>query len=251
MVARYAEEFLEELRRSSYAVVLTGAGVSTPSGIPDFRGPKGIYSRVPPETFEIDFFLRHPERYYEVERGILSSSFDAEPNETHLLLAKLESMGLIKGVITQNIDGLHQRAGSKVVVELHGNISTGTCLSCGRKFSREEINAKLESSPVPRCGCGGLIKPDVVFFGEQLPPDALEKGTEMASKADLMVVMGSSLVVYPAANLPLLTVRNGGRLIIVTKGETGLDFLAYRKYNVDLVEFSREVLRLIEGGLEL
>lgn len=250
MISRYAREFLDELRKADYAVVLTGAGVSTPSGVPDFRGPKGIYSRVPPETFEIDIFLRHPERYYEVEREILSSSFDAKPNEVHLLLARLESMGLIRGVITQNIDGLHQRAGSRVVVELHGNISTGTCLSCGRKFSRKEINTRLERSTVPRCDCGGLIKPDVVFFGEQLPPDALERGMEMAWRADLMIVMGSSLVVYPAANLPVITVRNGGRLIIITRGETQLDFMAHRKYDVDLVEFSREVLRLIEGGLE-
>jgi NAD-dependent deacetylase len=242
VVRRYAEELLEELRSSKSALILTGAGVSTASGIPDFRGPGGIYSKVPPETFDIDLFVSHPERYYRAEREILRDAFEAEPNETHILIAKLEELGLIRAVITQNVDGLHQKAGSRKVIELHGNISTGSCLRCGRRFRREEIDELLGREEVPRCGCGGVIKPDVVFFGEGLPPAALGEGRRLAAEADLMVVMGSSLVVYPAAALPEITVRNGGRLIIITKGETGLDPLAYRRYEVDLVRFSREML---------
>ncbi|HID55987.1 TPA: NAD-dependent protein deacylase [Candidatus Poribacteria bacterium] len=247
MIRKYVEETLRELREAESAVVLTGAGVSTASGIPDFRGPGGIYSMVSPDIFEIDSFMSHPERYYRIEREILGGSFDAEPNEAHILIAELERMGLIEAVITQNIDGLHQKAGSLKVIELHGNISTGSCLRCGRRFERGEINEMLREMDVPRCGCGGVIKPDVIFFGEMLPPGALNEGMRLAAESDLMLVMGSSLVVYPAATLPSITVRNGGKLIIVNKGKTALDHLAYRRYDVDLVEFSREALRLLEG----
>ena len=247
MVREYAEEMLRELRGVGSAVVLTGAGVSTASGIPDFRGPGGIYSKVSPEVFDIDFFMSHPERYYRIEREILREALNAKPNVTHFLIAKLEKMGLIEAVITQNIDGLHRKAGSSKVIELHGNISTGSCLRCGRRFRREEIDRMLRAVDVPRCECGGVIKPDVVFFGEMLPPQALNEGMRLAAESDLMVVMGSSLVVHPAATLPSITVRNGGKLIIVNRGETALDYLAYRKYDVDLVGFSREALRLLEG----
>ncbi|HEX30898.1 TPA: NAD-dependent protein deacylase [Candidatus Poribacteria bacterium] len=247
MVREYAEEMLRELRVAGSAVVLTGAGVSTASGIPDFRGPGGIYSKVSPEVFDIDSFMSHPERYYRIEREILREALNAKPNVTHFLIAKLERMGLIEAVITQNIDGLHRKAGSSKVIELHGNISTGSCLRCGRRFRREEIDRMLRAVDVPRCECGGVIKPDVVFFGEMLPPQALNEGMRLAAESDLMVVMGSSLVVHPAATLPSITVRNGGKLIIVNRGETALDYLAYRKYDVDLVGFSREALRLLEG----
>jgi len=247
MMRECAEEMLRELRGVGSAVVLTGAGVSTASGIPDFRGPGGIYSKVSPEVFDIDFFMSHPERYYRIEREILREALNAKPNVTHFLIAKLERMGLIEAVITQNIDGLHRKAGSSKVIELHGNISTGSCLRCGRRFRREEIDRMLRAVDVPRCECGGVIKPDVVFFGEMLPPQALNEGMRLAAESDLMVVMGSSLVVHPAATLPSITVRNGGKLIIVNRGETALDYLAYRKYDVDLVGFSREALRLLEG----
>ncbi len=247
MVREYAEEMLRELRGVGSAVVLTGAGVSTASGIPDFRGPGGIYSKVSPEVFDIDSFMSHPERYYRIEREILREALDVKPNVTHILIAKLEKMGLIEAVITQNIDGLHRKAGSSKVIELHGNISTGSCLRCGRRFRREEIDKMLRAVDVPRCECGGIIKPDVVFFGEMLPPQALNEGMRLAAESDLMVVMGSSLVVHPAATLPSITVRNGGKLIIVNRGETTLDHLAYRRYDVDLVEFSAEALRLLEG----
>jgi len=137
---------LRELRGVGSAVVLTGAGVSTASGIPDFRGPGGIYSKVSPEVFDIDFFMSHPERYYRIEREILREALNAKPNVTHFLIAKLERMGLIEAVITQNIDGLHRKAGSSKVIELHGNISTGSCLRCG-------VSEGGDRQDAAGCGC--------------------------------------------------------------------------------------------------
>lgn len=240
------EEFLKLLKSSKRVVVLTGAGVSTASGIPDFRGPKGIYRRFPPDIFDIEKFYKNPERFYSFAKDGFFSMLEAKPNETHVLITKLEEKGLIKAVITQNIDGLHQKAGSKVVLELHGNMSRFFCVSCKRAYGVDEVKKKVEEELVPKCShCGSLIKPDVVFFGEPLPKDVLRKAIELSERADLMIVMGSSLVVYPAAYLPVITVENGGKLVIVNRGETGLDSLAFRKYEMDLVEFSRKVLEVI------
>jgi NAD-dependent deacetylase len=245
MVKKYAKEFWDRLSQSKNAVMFTGAGSSTGSGIPDFRGPDGLYSRIPPETFDIGFFMSQPDRYYRIERDVLRGAIDAKPNDSHFLIARLEKMSMIQGVITQNIDGLHQKAGSENVIELHGSMAKGSCIDCGNQMVRDQIDRLLTHSSVPKCECGGIIKPDVVFFGEQLPQQALAKGIQMASRADLMIVMGSSLVVYPAATLPAMTHYNGGELMIINKGRTGLDSIAHMKCEVDLVEFSREVIELI------
>ena len=240
------EEFLELLKSSRRAVVLTGAGVSTASGIPDFRGPKGIYRKFPPDIFDIEKFYTNPERFYSFAKDGLFSMLDAKPNESHIMIAKLEEKGFIEAVITQNIDGLHQKAGSRIVLELHGNMSRFFCVSCKQIYSASEVREKVEKELVPKCTkCGSLIRPDVVFFGEPLPQEALQKAIEYSERADLMIVMGSSLVVYPAAYLPMITVENGGKLVIVNKGETGLDNIAFKKYDMDLVEFSRKILEVI------
>lgn len=239
------KEFVEILMSAKNAVVLTGAGVSTASGIPDFRGPKGIYKKFPPDIFDIEKFYANPERFYSFAKDSLFSMLDAKPNETHILIAKLEEKGFIKAVITQNIDGLHQKAGNKVVLELHGSINKFFCISCKKVYDANEVRKKVEKELVPKCVCGSLIRPDVVFFGEPLPQKTLQEAMRYSQSADLMIVMGSSLVVYPAAYLPMITVENGGKLVIVNRGETGLDSMAFRKYNVDLVEFSRKILEVI------
>jgi len=237
------EEFLKLLQESDSAVVLTGAGISTPSGIPDFRGPSGIYKKYPPYIFDVDFFYSNPEAFYSFAKEGIFTMLEVKPNLAHTLLAQLEEKGLIEAVITQNIDRLHQKAGSKRVIELHGNVEEYYCTSCGKAYTVRDVQRKLENAPVPLCDdCEGLIRPNIVFFGESLPKDALEEAIRLALKADLMIVVGSSLVVYPAAELPLLTLRNGGKLVIVNLGETAQDHLATLKFDLDVVEFARQVL---------
>jgi len=242
------KEFLDLLNESRLTVTLTGAGISTPSGIPDFRGPNGIYKKYSQNVFDIDFFYSHPEEFYQFAKEGIFPMLEAKPNLAHVLLAKLEERGLIEAVITQNIDRLHQRAGSKKVIELHGNVEEYYCVRCEKKYTVEDVIEKLESLDVPRCDdCNGLIRPNIVFFGENLPQDALREAIELSSKASLMIVLGSSLVVYPAAELPLITVRSGGKLVIVNLGETPFDDIATLKYNMDVVEFARRVME--EGGI--
>ncbi|MCD6550815.1 NAD-dependent protein deacylase [Thermotoga sp.] len=242
------KEFLKLLNESRLTVVLTGAGISTPSGIPDFRGPQGIYKKYPQNVFDVDFFYSHPGKFYEFAKEGIFPMLDAKPNLAHILLAKLEERGFIEAVITQNIDRLHQKAGSKKVIELHGNVEEYYCVKCGREYTVEDVMKKLEKDCVPRCdACSSLIRPNIVFFGETLPQNALNEAIRLSSRADLMIVMGSSLVVYPAAELPLMTVRSGGRLVIVNMGDTPLDDLATLRYNADVVDFANNVMK--KGGI--
>ncbi len=245
-IKRAAEFFLKTVEESRKIFVLTGAGISTPSGIPDFRGPQGLYSYTSEEVFDIDTFRRKPEFFYSIARQLYRVISQAEPNEAHYMLAELEKRGKVNLLATQNIDGLHQKAGSRKVVELHGTVERAYCLECGKQYSAQQLVEKMEKEGVPRCSCGGVIKPDVVFFGEPLPEDALFRAREAASEADLCIVMGSSLYVYPAAYLPQLTVMNRGRLIIVNLGKTGLDDMAYAKLEFDVRDFSRQVLELMK-----
>ena len=241
------ENFLRMLFTSRKTIVLTGAGVSTASGIPDFRGPRGIYTRLSPKVFDIKWFYDNPEGFYRIAREHIFPMLNASPNPCHRMLVALERKGLIEAVITQNIDGLHQKAGSRKVIELHGSVYRSVCTACGASFDHTYLLESLDDSPVPRCShCGGLIKPDVVFFGENLPADALQESFQLAGRADLCIAMGTSLVVYPAAMIPEITHNSGGKLIIINRGETGLDHLAYAKYHVDLVEFSQAVLESLE-----
>jgi NAD-dependent deacetylase len=220
------ERLAELLGRSRRAVALTGAGVSVPSGIPDFRTPEtGLWAKVDPmEVAHIDVFEREPERFWSYYRPRFESLGDKEPNGAHEALAELERRGLIAGVITQNIDRLHGAAGSENVIEVHGSIETSSCAECGTAFGLEEMDALFDRRGVALCSaCGGAVKPDVVLFGEMLPIEAIERATALAEEADLMLCVGSSLAVHPVAGLPQLTLERGGRLALVTKGETPYD----------------------------
>jgi len=220
------ERLAELLGQSRRAVALTGAGVSVPSGIPDFRTPEtGLWAKVDPmEVAHIDVFEREPERFWSYYRPRFQSLGDKEPNRAHEALAELERRGLIEGVITQNIDRLHRAAGSENVIEVHGSIETSSCRACATAFGLEEVDGLFDERGVAICSaCGGAVKPDVVLFGEMLPVEAIERATELAEGADLMLCVGSSLAVHPVAGLPQLTLAGGGKVAIVTKGETPYD----------------------------
>ena len=218
----------ELIRQRQPCVVLTGAGISTESGIPDFRSPTGIWARYDPmEYATIGAFRRDPVKvweFYALRFEVLTS---AEPNAGHLALAELERRGLVSGIVTQNIDGLHLRAGSQDVVEVHGSIRTAVCLECGERVALEDVVAALRDAPAPPCTrCGSILKPDVVMFGELLPEGAMERATELARAAGLLLVVGSTLEVYPVAGLPEETLQSGGALAIVNRGTTPYDRLA-------------------------
>jgi NAD-dependent deacetylase len=217
-VERLAE--LMEARRP--CVVLTGAGISTESGIPDFRSRTGIWAQYDPmEYATIDAFLEDPVKVWEFYGKRLAMLDDAQPNEGHRALAELEDRGWVTAVVTQNIDRLHERAGSRVVVEVHGSIRTSSCLDCGTVVAFEDVVALL---PVPSCpSCGRILKPDVVMFGELLPEAAIGRALHLAAAAGFLLVVGSSLEVYPVAGLPLETLAAGGSLAIVNRGRTPFD----------------------------
>jgi len=219
----------ELLRESRCTVALTGAGISVPSGIPDFRTPEtGLWAKVDPmEVAHIDVFERDPERFWSYYRPRFSTLGDKRPNRGHEALAELERRGLLAGVITQNIDRLHRAGGSESVVEMHGSIATSSCRACGESFELERVETLFDERGVALCAsCGGAVKPDVVLFGELLPEAAVARATELAEAAELMLCVGSSLVVHPVAGLPALTLERGGALAIVTQGETPYDDLA-------------------------
>jgi NAD-dependent deacetylase len=216
------------LRQSNHAVALTGAGISTESGIPDFRGPDGLWKKYDPfKVASIEAFMGDPAGYWKraLERKL---STDAEPNEGHRALAELEKIGRLKVVITQNVDGLHQKAGCKDVIELHGTVRTAHCLECGKRYPREEVVSWVEKGELPpRCKeCGGIIKSDTVLFGESLPSDVISRAMEEARKCDVMLVLGSSLVVYPAASLPDIAIQSGARIVILNMEATEKDWIA-------------------------
>jgi len=215
-------------------VVLTGAGISTESGIPDFRSPTGIWAEVDPmEYASLRAFRADPEKVWSFYAKRIDMLTGAEPNDGHRAIAELERRGFVKAVITQNIDLLHTRAGSEDVVEVHGSIRTASCLECGRVYPLA-APAKPGAPPtvstfLPRCECGAVLKPDVVFFGELLPRAVIDRAYELARAAALMLVVGSALEVFPVAELPLETLRSGGSVAIVNRGETPLDARAELK----------------------
>jgi NAD-dependent deacetylase len=227
-----AEKAAELILESRRLVVFTGAGISTESGIPDFRSPGGIWDRFDPDDFTIDRFLNDEEsrrkQWYIFREGLLSDK--AEPNPAHHAIAELYRLGRLDCVITQNIDNLHQKAGvpDELVFELHGNMKWAICLQCGRRYPLAEIKARIEGGEeIPACqGCGGMLKPDIVMFGEQLPVKVLEEASRRAMATDLCLVIGSTLVVYPAAYMPIYAVEAGARLIIVNLSSTPMDHQA-------------------------
>jgi NAD-dependent deacetylase len=228
-------------------VVLTGAGVSTESGIPDFRSARGVWRSVDPLTVaSIEAFREDPERVWAWYAGRIDLLVGAEPNAAHLALAELEGRGLVRAVVTQNIDLLHERAGSRDVVEVHGSIRTATCPACGATRSLAEVRARL---PLPRCdACGAVLKPDVVLFGELLDERAMSRAGALAREAALLLVVGSSLEVWPVAGLPQETLSAGGRLAILNRGPTPYDAAADLVVDAAAGETLREAARLLARG---
>ncbi|HEU5277333.1 MAG TPA: NAD-dependent deacylase [Gaiellaceae bacterium] len=227
-MAAFVLELAALLRERQPCVVLTGAGISTESGIPDFRSPTGIWARYDPmEYATISAFRRDPVKVWEFYALRFAVLANAEPNAGHVALAELERRGLVEAVVTQNIDGLHERAGSQEVIDVHGSIRTASCLECGERVPLAEVVASLAEHPAPPCPrCGAVLKPDVVMFGELLPVEAIDRATELARRAGLLLVVGSSLEVYPVAGLPEETLAAGGALAIVNRGPTPFDRLA-------------------------
>lgn len=223
------ERAAELLSSARGAVALTGAGVSAESGIPTFRGEGGLWTKYDPvKVSSIDSFLADPESYWKVSRERGRVALAAKPNPGHVALAELEASGRLQAIVTQNTDGLHQDAGSKRVIELHGSGRNVECLDCGSREARSEVQARLDVEMPPHCRlCGGTrLKPTVVLFGEPMPVAAVREAFELARNADVMLVVGSSLVVYPAAEVPLVALRSGARLIVVNAEPTPFDRFA-------------------------
>ncbi|MDR2795394.1 MAG: NAD-dependent deacetylase [Spirochaetaceae bacterium] len=216
----------DRIKAARHCVALTGAGVSTLSGIRDFRGKNGLYNDMDAEKmFDIDYFEQDPSFYYKTAGSFIYSVDERAASVVHTTLGEMERRGLIKAVITQNIDLLHQKGGSKRVIEVHGSPEPHYCLSCsGVRMSFKEAAAIVKSGGLPRCPkCGRVLKPAITFFGERLPVNALQDAEAEASSADLMLVLGTSLTVYPAAGIPESTLRHGGKLVIVNNMPTPLD----------------------------
>ena len=239
-VADTAARLAALIERGGSVVALTGAGISVPSGIPDFRSPQtGLWSRVNPmEVAHIDVFRRDPERFWSFYGQRFEALEHKQPNRAHEVLALLERAGLLDAVITQNIDRLHERAGSREVIEVHGSIASSSCLRCGARFALPEVRRRQAAAAagVPRCDCGSPLKPDVVLFGELLPAAAIARAEQLAAAADVLVCIGSSLEVYPVAGLPELTLAGGGELAIITRSATQFDRRAAVKLQGDVVD---------------
>jgi NAD-dependent deacetylase len=221
------EHAADLIRRARAGVALTGAGISTPSGIPDFRSSgSGLWERFDPmDVASMSAFRYRPERFFDWVRPLAENIMRAEPNPAHFALAKLEREGYLAGVVTQNIDDLHRRAGSHNVLEIHGHLRQSTCVECFRRYpSRRLLERFTETGEIPRCPtCGGVLKPDVVLYGEQLPFQVVQEAKTLITNSDLVLVVGSSLEVTPAAVFPVQAVNAGGRLIIVNREPTYLD----------------------------
>jgi NAD-dependent deacetylase len=240
------------IRAASSVVALTGAGISVPSGIPDFRTPgTGLWENVDPmEVAHIDVFRRDPERFWQFYGHRFQTLEDKRPNRAHLILASLERDGLLDAVITQNIDRLHDRAGSRRLIEVHGTIAHSSCLRCGSRYEIGEVRARQrgDDGGIPRCDCGLPLKPDVVLFGEYLPMDALRRAEELAGEADLLLCIGTSLEVHPVAQLPAVTLSRGGKVAILTQGPTPYDSHAIVKLDGDIVDELEAVAAALAGS---
>ena len=246
------ERLAELIREAGSVVALTGAGISVPSGIPDFRSPRtGLWENVNPmEVAHIDVFRRDPERFWHFYGERFQSLEDKRPNRAHEALAALERAGLLDAVITQNIDRLHARAGSEKLIEVHGTIAHSSCLRCESRYELADVRHRqsVDGGRVPRCDCGEALKPDVVLFGEYLPVDALRRAEGLAAKADLLLCIGSSLEVYPVAQLPAVTLAAGGQIAILTQGPTRFDAQASVRCSGDVVDELEHVLGTLGIG---
>ena len=256
MVNRFdvvSDMFLESRRQ----VVFTGAGISTESGIPDFRSPGGIWDRFDPYEFTYQKFLsseKNREKYWEFSRLVWPRFAEAKPNRGHYAIAELYHLGKLDCVITQNVDGLHQESGipEEKVVELHGTSKWVICLECGRRYSREEIQHWVESGDrVPHCGdCGGIVKPAVVSFGQPMPERETSEAGRRAAACDLFLAVGSSLVIYPAAQMPLIAKDSGARLVIINLEPTPHDGYADIVINEKIGEALSQIIEQVKAKLK-
>lgn len=232
-------QLLKEIIGNSKKIVFfTGAGISVPSGIPDFRSASGLYKNVyrAEEMLSHHFFDQNPEEFYEFYRDKMIYT-DAKPNKAHEYIAKLEQQGKVKAVITQNIDGLHELAGSKNVIELHGSIYRNYCMQCHKFYGLDTIT---NSSGIPRCECGGIIKPDVVLYEECLSESAMYNAASAILAADTLIIIGTSLSVYPAANF--INYYRGNNLIILNKQKTPSDYMANLVINDDIINIVNNII---------
>ncbi len=238
-------EFAGLLRQSRGTVFFGGAGVSTESGIPDFRSVDGLYrqqwSEMPETILSRSYFDRHTEAFYRFYRAKMLFP-DAQPNAAHRALAQLEKMGLLRAVITQNIDGLHQKAGSRQVIELHGSVHRNHCMRCGRAYPLEAV---LRGVGVPHCTCGGIIKPDGVLYEEALPEGAMEEAEKAVNRAEVMIIGGTSLSVYPAAGFARMF---RGKIVLINRTPTDLDGRCELVFRENIGEVMAKTLSLLENG---
>jgi NAD-dependent deacetylase len=239
-VSAEAQRLAGLLRSAGTVVALTGAGISVPSGIPDFRSPgTGLWANVDPmEVAHISVFRRSPERFWSFYGQRFAALDGKRPNGAHRALVALQERGLLGPVVTQNIDGLHEAAGTRDLIEVHGSISHASCLFDGERVGLHDVRTRLQAAPdgVPRCGAGHPLKPDVVLFGELLPEAAINRAFELAAAADVLLCVGSSLEVHPVAGLPQITLAAGGMVALVTQGPTPYDGDAVVKLRGDVVD---------------
>ena len=208
------------LLNSNYTIVLTGAGISVESGIPPFRGEGGLWTKYDPSLFTLSYFMNNPEHSWEVLKKIFYESFkNMKPNIAHVILSIMERKGYLKTIITQNIDGLHQAAGSRNVIEYHGGIDYLTCLKCRTKY---RVNEKILEKNPPKCKCGGVLKPNIVFFEEIIPEEVLSAVAEEVSMAELLMVIGTTAEIYPAAQIPYEVKRKGGNIIEINPNPSAI-----------------------------
>jgi NAD-dependent deacetylase len=247
-VARGLSRLVELVRGARSVVALTGAGISVPSGIPDFRSPgTGLWANVDPMAVaHIDVWRRDPERFWGFYGQRFHTLEGKEPNAAHAALVELERRGVLQAVITQNIDRLHRKAGTRDLVEVHGSIATSSCMACGARYPLAEARERLAADPagIPRCDCGRPLKPDVVLFGEWLPEAAIDRAFALAASADVLLCIGSSLEVHPVAQLPGVTAAAGGAVAVLTQGPTPWDERADVRLDGDVVA---ELRRLVEA----
>jgi NAD-dependent deacetylase len=238
----------EKIRHARHCVVLTGAGVSTLSGIRDFRGKNGLYNDMDAEKiFDISYFEEDPAFYYKAAGSFIYNIDEKEPSIVHTVLGDLEDRGLVKALITQNIDLLHTKGGSKKVIEIHGSPKVHYCMHCsGIRMPFDEVAALVKAGEFPKCPkCGRILKPAITFFGENLPIDALHEAVKEAQEADLMLVLGTSLTVNPAASLPGYVLRNGGEIVIVNNMPTPMDKMSVLHFE-DLGEVFEALKQIME-----
>lgn len=242
-----AAQCAELITQAQCVAALTGAGISTKAGIPDFRGPKGLYvtrQYDPDKVFDIEYFHKDPKLFYEFARDFIQFQEKLQPTFAHQFLSKLESQGYLKGVVTQNIDSLHQRAGSRNVLEMHGSFWISYCLECNKEFSYDEMREKLQKEEIAHCSCGGVIKPDIVFFGENVK--CLSESEALAAQADLFFVIGTSCVVYPAAAVPDYVT---GKIVVINMERVNLNGNnVVLNVTEDIDDFLKEVSQCLESS---